>query len=387
MATIRVNAELQSLFCFHGADEEASEPYLWVIMFTIDGGTVSQAGAQLSGSPAFFFSPGSHGNLGGGIHTGETRQIPPAVGSFRTTLQPIKISVGPRSVDVPGQLGMLAILLEENSTSDEGAEAAHRAINDLVRTELQEALDGINLVAIATEALPAINAGTDPVAAVLPIFKAKMKLVSDRIERFASSVAIAAIVQHMSGPGALIEGLDPDEFMGTAIHFFSQGEIDGTTNAERTDLLDRIFEPGPGGAPQPLEASRFVYNLHGEVWQPVEVSFTPITAQPPPGRSQVTGIGRDTAPTHRPFINHIGGVLADGSPWLLEKNTAIDLMAAGSHSFFVRGADGSEADLIVNNDNPQFPFLTTTADNNPANNLSRLPLCPLQIRHVVEVPS
>ena len=41
MATIRVSAALQSLFCFHGADEEESEPFLWTIVFTVDGRTIT----------------------------------------------------------------------------------------------------------------------------------------------------------------------------------------------------------------------------------------------------------------------------------------------------------------------------------------------------------
>jgi hypothetical protein len=341
MATIRVSAALQSLFCFHGADEEESEPYLWTIMFTVDGRTIrhTPGSATLSGTPGFFFSPGSHGNLGGGINTGQTKKIPRGVGRFDTTLQPIVINMLGRTVEVPGQLGMLAVLLEENATSDEGAEAAHQAINDLVRVELQEAVADINLFAIAAEAQPAVSAGTDPVAAVMPILKAKMDRVTDRIQRVASDVAIATVVQHLSGLGAIPQGLDPDEFMGIATHFFSQGQLEATTSTERLDFTDTIAQPGGG----PLEASDFVYNFHGEAWQRVEVFFTPVTDQVPPGRWQVTGIARDTGPTHAPFLSHVGGQFADRSPWVLPKGTVMDLIAAATHSFFVRGADGREA--------------------------------------------
>jgi hypothetical protein len=65
-----VSAALQSLFCFHGAEEEESEPHLWTIVFTVDGRTITHTpgAATLNGTPGFFFSPGSHSNLGGGIN-------------------------------------------------------------------------------------------------------------------------------------------------------------------------------------------------------------------------------------------------------------------------------------------------------------------------------
>jgi len=188
----------------------------------------------------------------------------------------------------------------------------------------------------------------------------------------------------MSGPGALIEGLDPDEFMGAVTHFYSQGELEATTARERSNFTDIISQPGV----VPLEASDFIYNLHGEVWQSVEVFFTPVTDQVPPGRWRVTGIVRDTAPTHRPFISHLGGAFQDGSPWLLKKGQVMDMLAAGTHTFFVRGASGAEADVIVdhNEENPFFPFLTTVVDNDPTNNLSALPPAVMQIRHVQDAP-
>lgn len=382
MATIKVVAALQKLFCFHGADEEESEPYLWTIMFTVDGRTITHTpnAPKLNGKPAFFFGPGSHGNLGGSINTGVTLNIPPAVGRFDTTLQPIVLNALGHTLEVPGHLGIIAILLEEDSTSDGAAEAAHQAINNLVKVELEEAVEDLDIAGIAAQAAPAIQAGTDPLTAVLPIFKEKMDRVSQRIQRVAKEIAIATIVQHLGGPGDII---DPDEFMGTITHFYSQTDLERTTHTERSEIMDRIAQPGV-----PLEASDFVYNLHGQVWQPVEVFFTPVTDQVPPGRWRVTGIARDTAPTHRPFISHLGGVFEDGSPWLLGKGQVMDMITAGTHTFFVRGSSGAEAEVFIdpNEDAPFFPFLATVADNDPTNNLSGLPQAVMQIRHLREVP-
>jgi hypothetical protein len=384
MDTIKVAAALDSLFCFHGADEEASEPYLWTILFTLDGKTITHApdAPRLTGKPAIFFGPGSHGNIGGSVNSGITRQIPREVGRFDTTLQPIVLRAFGRSLEVPGQLGLIGILLEENSTSDIGADAAHQAVNDLVKRELEAAVAGVDLAAVAAQAAPAIQAGTDPLVAVLPIFQSTIDDATERIQASAQDVARAAIIEKMSLPGALIEGLDPDEFMGTSINFFSQTHLQGTTHQERSKFTDRIAQPGLP------EASDFVYNLHGQVWQPVEVFFTPVTDQVPPGRHQVTGATRGFT-AHKSFISHLGGSFPDGTPWALKKGTVMDLMRAGSHTFFVRGSSGVEADVIADpqEDNPFFPFLTTTPDDDPTNNLTTLPPAVLQLRHVRDVPS
>jgi hypothetical protein len=65
----------------------------------------------------------------------------------------------------------------------------------------------------------------------------------------------------------------------------------------------------------------------------------------------------------------------------------MDLLVAGSHTFFVKGATGAEADVIIEPEpvNPFFPSLTTTADSDPSNNLGLLPGCPLSTRHVQPV--
>ena len=89
---------LRSLFCFQGQDvhdmfDSASEPYLWVVMVKIDAEGLHQQDNFLVGEAKFFFSPGSRGNLGGAISSGQTRQIPAPVGTWETSLRPIPISV------------------------------------------------------------------------------------------------------------------------------------------------------------------------------------------------------------------------------------------------------------------------------------------------------
>ncbi len=384
METIKAVVSLDSLFCFHGADEENSEPYIWTIVFTVEGSTIRhQPGSRnLAGAPKFFFSSGSHGNLGGSIMTGETRRIPPPVGRFVTTMQPIEVNVLGRTFELPGLLGVVVVLLEDNSTSDDGAESAHQAVNAVIRTELGAAVANIDILDVAAQAAPAIQSGTDPVEAVLAIFKLKLKETSDRIRERAIDAAKAAIRQSLSFPSVLIEGTDPDESMGIKTLFYVQTELDSTTHENRSEILERFAQPDVHP-----EASDFNYNLHGEVWQPITERFTPVTNQVPPGRWQVSGVVRD-APfhSHRQFISHLGGRFADGGPWLLEKGQVMDMIIAGTHTFFVRGETGIDANVIINDETPMFPFLATVPDADLTNNLSRLPPAQQFIRHVTEVP-
>src|SRR5437867_491127 len=92
-----LTVSLDSVFCFQGDDiddvfGEESEPYLWVFMMKLDGEGLFQAGNFLVGSPNFFFSPGSHGNIGGSILRG-TRRIPAEVGRWETSMKSIPISL------------------------------------------------------------------------------------------------------------------------------------------------------------------------------------------------------------------------------------------------------------------------------------------------------
>jgi hypothetical protein len=59
MATIRVSAALQSISASTAPDEEESEPYLWTIVFTVDGRTIphTPGAATLNGTPGFSSAP------------------------------------------------------------------------------------------------------------------------------------------------------------------------------------------------------------------------------------------------------------------------------------------------------------------------------------------
>jgi hypothetical protein len=125
MDQIDVRVHLWRLFCYHGADEDSSEPYLWVIGFKFDGWTLRQQLTRFTWTPDFFFSSGSHGNLGTVVRTGFKVTVPPAVGTWNTALRPIVLTDEQRnSTEVPGAIGFAAVLLEENNVPGYAAEAA-----------------------------------------------------------------------------------------------------------------------------------------------------------------------------------------------------------------------------------------------------------------------
>lgn len=376
---VPVSIAFHRLFCYHGSDESDSEPYLWVIGFTLDGRTLTHRpdSPTLDGGAAYFMPAGSHDNIGGPMGIGTERVLPPSVARFDTTLQPIVLTFGGQTLEVPGWIGLIGMLMEEDSTSDDGAGAAHEAINTLFRNELDDAVEEINLAGMAAEVAQAVNGGADPVVAAQALFTARVDKLVERIQRYARAVVIDAIVRNLSFPAVIVEAADPDEFLGMGVHVFGQADLAATTHTQRLEFTDRIAQPGVH-----IEASDYAFNLHGEAWQRIEVFFEPVTDQVPPGRWQVTGLSRAGRPGKQ-FISALGGSFADGTPWLLPKGRVMDLIGAGSHTFFVRGASGVESQVMVEPDpvNPFFPSLTTTADSDPTNNLGGLPQATVAIRH------
>jgi hypothetical protein len=208
-----------------------------------------------------------------------------------------------------------------------------------------------------------------------------MTRVVSRINRYAQDVAIAAIVRALSFPAAIVEAADPDNFQGIVTRFWSQDQLEATTTDKRIAIHEEIWDRGAGLR----EASDYNYNLHGQVWQPIEEYWVPVTDTLPTGRWQVTGIQRTG---RKPFISTLGGVLPDGTPWAMAKGKVMDAILAGTHTFFVRGESGVEADVVIqeNEENRLFPYLATVSDNDPSNNLSRLPACIVATRHTRPAP-
>lgn len=143
---IRVNLELDSVFVHDEGDGWGdAEPYLWTVFFKIDGHTVSVTDSlTLSGPPTIATTPGSHGNLGTtDADEGDKIIIPSAIGEWETILKPIPTpsSISSLAEDLGGVIGVVAVLMEEDNVSNDGAEAGHRALNRAVRDALQQVIN------------------------------------------------------------------------------------------------------------------------------------------------------------------------------------------------------------------------------------------------------
>ena len=383
---INVTISLATLFCYHGADEDgSSEPYLWTIMFALDGGSIVQAGTKLTGAPRYFFSPGSHGNLGSTADVDQTLIIPPPVGTWTTNLQPISLVLpSGQTILLPGQIGVIALLMEENDTPNDAVEAGHQALNKLVQTQLQQFIDGLDTGAIG--ALISEITGPSPsmaalTAAAIQVFNQLFTPVKNNIMQFAPSAIEAAIANSLNLIGGLGTIISADERDGQIFYQFTQDQLTQSNVGSKI-----VFSDFLSGDTSPFPA--WGYNLHGEAYQRIEVWYTPVASTIPPGRWQISSVDKARVSGHGyTWITHVGGQLTDGSFWRVARGDAIDLINKGINTFFVLGPDQSQAEVKVVPDDPkiQHPYLKTVADKSVEDNLTQLPPCVQSIQHQTNV--
>lgn len=210
---IRVDLELDTIKCHDEGDGWGSaEPYLWTVFFKVDGATVQVTDAlKLSGPPTVETTPGSHGNLGDtDVDEGDTLTIPSSIGEFETILSPIP---GPPSIptleDFGGVVGVVAVLMEEDNVTDDGAEAGHAALNAAVRDAIQAI---INTRDISNQDVTEedIKGFTDAVAG-------KIKDAIKEEQNFFENVW---------------SWLNPDDTIGTKVFLFRHDDLDPSTVVE-----------------------------------------------------------------------------------------------------------------------------------------------------------
>jgi hypothetical protein len=209
--------KLSSIHCRDEADGIGNaEPYLWTIFFKIDGETIKHTPGQfvLNGNAVFKFGPGSHENLGThAVDPGDTVQIPPAIGEFHTQLQPIILTNGTKTIPVPGIVGAIAVLMEEDNVSDSGAEKGHQALNNFVQTEINNFIHGINLIQFVGVEHP-----EDKLNELIEAMKKK-------IQDGAAGVVSTAIEKAQGFWSNLWSGINADDKIGSAVWTFSQQDI------------------------------------------------------------------------------------------------------------------------------------------------------------------
>jgi hypothetical protein len=134
-----------------GRRRRRKQPYLWTTFFKIDGGTITLSKQfQLTGQAAFHFGPGSHGNLATQVfEPGDAIPIPPAIGQWQTELLPISVPFF--NYEMPGMIGVVAVLMQENNVSDIGAEAGHEALNRYIEEAVGDAIRSFDVKHIDVE--------------------------------------------------------------------------------------------------------------------------------------------------------------------------------------------------------------------------------------------
>ncbi|MDB6132783.1 MAG: hypothetical protein JWM59_1026 [Verrucomicrobiales bacterium] len=185
---LNVEVSLENLHCHDEGDGWGNaEPYLWPCFFKIDGDSYAvEAGSGLIGSPIIESRNGSHGNLGGGdVDEGDNVAIPEVLGLWRTKLKPIPINdAGIRSLvggdNLPGFVGVVVAVMEEDGWSDSIADAGYQAFVDAVH---------LGVVKVAASFQKAISKPT----------QAQVKAAIDQVRAAAGDSVRAAVKNAMSG--------------------------------------------------------------------------------------------------------------------------------------------------------------------------------------------
>ncbi|HKO92781.1 MAG TPA: hypothetical protein VJU61_16615, partial [Polyangiaceae bacterium] len=131
-----------------------AEPYLWRVFFKLDGDTV---GARIEGDPLVnggadarlriegkatlvTHSSNHHNITKGNVDAGQTLGIPESLGAYETTLTPVSVShpvIGSLPI-MPGFLGCVAVLLEQDNTVNGPIADGHRALNGAVQKVIDD---------------------------------------------------------------------------------------------------------------------------------------------------------------------------------------------------------------------------------------------------------
>ncbi|MFT4217072.1 MAG: hypothetical protein QM619_07800 [Micropruina sp.] len=205
--TLNVQFDLTSIKCHDEGDGLGSaEPYLWTVFFLVDGSTISvNSGLTLSGQATMHFTPGSHGNLpNDDVDAGETVSIPAAIGEWQTLMKPIPVPppFDAAQPDVGGVTGVVCVLMEEDNVSDDGAAAGKTALNNAVRSAVNQI--------VATRSLT------------------NQEVSEGELKQFEGAIKSAvedAIKNQQSFFENLWSWLNPDDTIGFQVFLFSHDEL------------------------------------------------------------------------------------------------------------------------------------------------------------------
>jgi len=201
---LETRLSLDHLHRFTGGDE----PYLWTVFFKIDGQTVEfGADGNLHGKGMIFSTPGSHGDLHNSLDAAGDVLVAPVVGEKLLSMYPIPLTNDARARfpgvdDVPGVLGVLAVVLQQHGVSDAGAEAGHAALNTFV----EDAINGL---------IPQLGVRKQDLS------DADLAAFADR----AAAAVKKAIADDQGAWDNIVSYFDPDVLIGQHVFRFSHDQV------------------------------------------------------------------------------------------------------------------------------------------------------------------
>ncbi|HEX8111194.1 MAG TPA: hypothetical protein VF516_25865 [Kofleriaceae bacterium] len=207
MNTLDVRLSLANLHCYDEADGAGSaEPYLWTVFFKIDGDTtVVNSQLALQGTATVIGRPGNHHDLPNqNVNAGDNVPIPAVLGEFDLRLKPIPLQSPVGSVTaVGGVVGIIAVLNEQDDTSDSAIAAGHNALDKAVRDSLNALIPTLTFT------------HQEPTDAEI---KAMTKKISDTV--------LAAIKNNVATWDFLKVAGDMDDPLGNAMFYFSHSDLE-----------------------------------------------------------------------------------------------------------------------------------------------------------------
>lgn len=281
-------------------EEGGSEPYLWTLFFAIDGTSMTVKAnllaetdeqtfwVSLAGAPRVWTMPDSAHALPDNLGLMAPAWIPPQFGGLSTSIEPLPIHLrflldDPRIGDepwptedklpfhdsgltVPGLVGAVLVLLEEDATADSVRTKLHQIISQAAPQALATALNGINITWSQSSDVP-INKTKLPPDAMKQL-EAQLKPKADQASEYLGGAAKMLVLQHLN-VGSFV---DADDTVGYVHREFTSEMIakhrtpfvfeELITNDKGTEewivrgsIRDATYypPPGPPEPPKPID--------------------------------------------------------------------------------------------------------------------------------------
>ncbi len=381
---ILVTMGFDRLTCYDdGEGGGEAEPYLWTIFFKLDDFCIHQDPNnifRLVGQPEFFFGSGSHSNLLSMATYGSptSASIPAGVGHWTTKLHNLTIKgLGTKTYQIPGIIGCIGVLMEEDSLSDADAEAGHQALNTYVQQKFGEFVTSLNLLTIKVD--------IDKLAASEKISfdEAAEKVLATKFDSMRAEIAASArdvVSDAVKAELGIFQKVaakaDPDDFVGIAVLTATTKDILSSHEKDEYSYdssgMNMIYSMSFN--------SRFKvegdWALSASVVGKRCFRRIPNNIVPPQSELEVTSVDTKLSNAGVPYITQLGG-LADGKPWLLPQTWVKDLIEKNQKSFYVvRKNDGGKTALkVYYSKEKRHSYVATVPNETKDDNLLSLPGC------------